>query len=199
MSPLKALLKNIAMLAIFIALYIYHDGFNFGKFSKYIVAAVIVTSITLPFILNPVQLDYAESYLNKPENNFYLPLDTLYNKAVLGNPPKTLSKGKKIILFFSLSCSHCRIAAKKVRTINKINPAIPFYMVLNGKEEKLASFFDDTNTESIDHCMLKGNSFTYLAGLSLPTIYLVNNSTVEHVVDYIHLDQQELESWLAKP
>lgn len=199
MSPLKALLKNIAMLAIFVGLYIYHEGFSFGKFSKYIVVVLIVISITLPFILNPVQLDYAESYLNKPENNFNLPLDTLYDNASLNTPPKTLSKGKHIILFLSLTCSHCRIAAKKVRTINKLNPAIPFYMVLNGKEEKLTEFFNDTHTENIDHCMLKGQSFVYLAGLSLPIIYLVNNSVVEHQVDYIHLDQKELENWLAKP
>ena len=199
MSPLKALLKNIAMLGIFIALYIFHEGFSFGKFSKYIVTALIITSIALPFILNPVQLNYAESYLNKPENNFNLPLDTLYDNASLGTPPKTLSTGKHIILFFSLTCSHCRIAAKKIRTINKINPNIPFYMVLGGPKEKLTSFFDDTNTENIGHCMLKGHSFIYLAGLTLPVIYLVNNSVVEHQVDYIHLDQQELENWLAKP
>jgi len=199
MSPLKALLKNIAMLVIFIALYIFHDGFNFGKFSKHIVIAISIISGALPFILNPVQLDYAESYLNKPENNFKIPLDTLYNNASLGTPPKTLSKGKHIMLFFSLTCSHCRIAAKKIRTINKLNPSIPFYMVLGGPKEKLVPFFDDTHTENIGHCMLKGHSFIYLAGLTLPVIYLVNNSVVEHQLDYIHLDQKELENWLAKP
>jgi hypothetical protein len=61
MSPLKALLKNIAMLAIFIALYVFHDGFTFGKFSKYIVAALIITSCVFPFILTPVQLSYSEA------------------------------------------------------------------------------------------------------------------------------------------
>ncbi|HKC69832.1 MAG TPA: MauE/DoxX family redox-associated membrane protein [Bacteroidia bacterium] len=199
MSPLNALLKNIAMLAVFIALYIYHSGFSFGRFSKYIVIAVSIIACALPFILNPVQLDYAEAYLNKPETNFALPLDTLYKNATLSQPPKTLSKGKHVVLFFSLTCSHCRIAAKKVRTINKLNPAIPFYMVLNGKEEKLTPFFDDTHTEGIDHCMLKGQPFTYLAGVSLPVIYLVNNGVVEHQLDYITLDQKELENWLAKP
>jgi hypothetical protein len=199
MSPLKALLKNVAMLAIFIALYIYHAGFSFGRFSKYIVIGITAISIALPFILNPIELNYSEAYLNRPENNSKLPLDTLYNNATLNTPPKSLSKGKHIILFFSLTCSHCRIAAKKVRTINKLNPSIPFYMVLNGKDENLAAFFDDTHTESINHCILKGNSFIYLAGLALPTIYLVNNSIVENQVDYIHLDQQELENWLAKP
>jgi hypothetical protein len=199
MSPLKALLKNIGMLVIFIALYIYHDGFSFGKFSKHIVIGLSLISCALPFILNPVQLNYSKAYLNRPEENFKLPLDTLYNNAFLKTPPKELSKGKHIMLFFSLTCSHCRVAAKKIRTINKLNPSIPFYMVLNGKEEKLTSFFDDTHAENIPYCMLKGHSFIYLAGIALPVIYLVNNGVVEHQVDYIQLDQKEIEKWLVKP
>lgn len=198
MSPAKALLKNILMLVLFVVLYIFHTGFSFGRVSKYIVIAITLTSIALPFILNPVQLDYSESYLNKPENNYKLELDTLYNNAYLNTPPKELSKGKYIISFMSLTCPHCRIAAKKVHIMNQKNPAIPFYFVLNGENDKLKAFFDDTHTENIGHCMLKGSHFIYLGGVSLPTILLVNNSVVEHQVDYIILDQQEIEKWLTK-
>jgi hypothetical protein len=196
MSPLKALIKNILMLGIFVALYIFHTGFNFGRFSKYIVIAVGLTSIALPFILNPVQLDYSEAYLNKPSTNYKLELDTLYNNAYSNIPPKKLSKGKYIISFMSLTCPHCRIAAKKIHILNEKNPSIPFYFVLNGKEEKLKAFFDDTHTENIPNCMLKGSHFIYLGGVVLPAILLVNNSIVEHQVDYITLDQQEIEKWL---
>jgi len=196
MSPLKALIKNILMLGVFIALYIFHTGFSFGRFSKLIVIIIALTSIALPFILNPVQLDYSEAYLNKPSTNYKLELDTLYNNAYLNTPPKTLSKGKYIISFMSLTCQHCRIAAKKIHILNEKNPSIPFYFVLNGKEEKLKAFFDDTHTENISHCMLKGSHFIYLGGIALPTILLVNNSIVEHQVDYITLDQQEIEKWL---
>jgi hypothetical protein len=37
-----------------------------------------------------------------------------------------------------------------------------------------------------------------LAGTNMPAIYLVNNSIVEHDVDYMSLDQGELEEWLKK-
>ena len=198
MSPLKALLKNILMLGLFVALFIFHKGFGYGRFSKLIVIIVSLTSIALPFILNPVELDYSEAYLTKPENNSELPLDTLYNKAYLNSPPKELSKGKHIISFMSLTCPHCRIAAKKIHILNEKNPAIPFYFVLNGENDRLQAFFDDTHTENIPYCMLKGKSFVYLAGLALPTIYLINNSKVEHEVNYITLDQQEIEKWLDK-
>ena len=32
----------------------------------------------------------------------------------------------------------------------------------------------------------------------MPAIYMVNNSVVEHDVNYIDLDQGEIEKWLAK-
>ena len=72
-------------------------------------------------------------------------------------------------------------------------------MILNGKPGDLARFFEDTHTENVPYCMLKGSHFIYLAGLTLPTIYLVNNSVVETEVDYIILDQEEIEKWLNKP
>jgi hypothetical protein len=46
--------------------------------------------------------------------------------------------------------------------------------------------------------MLLGRNFIYLAGMDMPTIYLVNNSTVEHWVNYIDLDQQEIEKWVSE-
>ena len=198
MSPLKALIKNILMLAIFAALYLFHEGWKYGRFSKLIIIVIALISISLPFILNLVQLNYAESYLNKPENNYKLALDTLYNNAYLNVPPRELSKSKHIISFMSLTCPHCRIAAKKIHILNEKNPLIPFYFVLNGKDENLKTFFNDTHTENIGHCMLKGSHFIYLGGVALPLILLINNSMVETQVDYITLDQQEIEKWLAK-
>lgn len=78
------------------------------------------------------------------------------------------------------------------------NPDISFYFVLNGDEENLKPFFEDTHTETIPHCMLLGKSFVYLAGMDMPTIYLVNNSVVEHWVNYIDLDQAEIEKWMKQ-
>jgi hypothetical protein len=198
MTPLQALLKNIAMLIVLGGLYKLHEGWNYGKISKYILAALLILSLVLPFILNPVRLDYSEAYLNKPETNYKLELDTLYNNALLNVPPKELSKGKQVISFMSLTCPHCRIAAKKIHIMNQKNPAIPFYFVLNGKKENLAAFFEDTHTQNIPYCMLKGSHFIYLGGVSLPSIYLVNNSIVENQPGYMTLDQQEVEKWLLK-
>ncbi len=198
MTPLQALIKNIIMVALCLVLYKYHEGWQLSKKYRYLILLPYATSLAMPFILNPIELDYSEAYLNKPESNYKIELDTLYKNASLAIPPKTLSQGKHIIAFMSLTCPHCRIAAKKMRIIHERNPEIPFYFVLNGKDEKLQTFFDDTHTENIPHCMLRGRSFVYLAGTSMPSIYLVNNSVVEHEVNYLDLDQTEVEKWLEK-
>jgi hypothetical protein len=111
-------------------------------------------------------------------------------------PPTTLSKGKHIISFMSMSCPHCRIAAKKMRIIHEKNPRISMYFVLNGEDEKIEPFFEDTKAKDIHYCILNGKNFIYLAGLNMPAIYMVNNSVVENWVDYMHLDQNEIEKWL---
>ncbi|MBL7887902.1 MAG: DoxX family membrane protein [Bacteroidia bacterium] len=198
MTPLHALIKNIGMLGAFAVLYKLHPGWEWKDKKRYLLLIPIVTSLAMPFILNPVELDYSQAYLNKPEENFKLELDSLYNNATLNIPPKTLSEGKHVIAFMSLKCPHCRIAAKKIRIMHERNPDISFYFVLNGDEENLKPFFEDTHTETIPHCMLLGKSFVYLAGMDMPTIYLVNNSVVEHWVNYIDLDQSEIEKWMEQ-
>ena len=199
MTPFWALVKNMVLLSILIILYKFHTGWD-NKISTFIFWISLVTSLALPFIWNPVELNYSEAYLNKPEENYPIPMDSLYNYASLNIPPKTLSQGKHIIAFMSLTCPHCRIAANKMRIIHERNPSVPFYFVLNGEEKNLKIFFDNTHTEDIPHCMLVGgktiNHFIYLAGMQMPAIYMINNSVVEHTVNYMDLDQREIEKWL---
>jgi len=198
MTPLQALIKNIGMLGAFAVLYKFHEGWEVKGKKRFALIVPVLASLAMPFILNPVELDYSQAYLNKPEENFKLELDSLYKDATLNIPPTTLSQGKHVMAFMSLKCPHCRIAAKKIRIIHERNPSLSFYFVLNGDDENLKPFFEDTHTEDIPHCMLLGRNFIYLAGMDMPTIYLVNNSTVEHWVNYIDLDQKEIEKWVAE-
>jgi len=197
MTPLEALIKNgITLIACFF-IYKYYDGFNYGKVSKWLLGVLFLGSFALPHILNYVDLDYSSAYLTKKEDHFNLELDSLYKDAKKNSPPTSLSKGKHIIAFMSMSCPHCRIAAKKMRIIHEKNPSISMYLVLNGEDEKIKPFFEDTKATDIQYCILNGKNFIYLAGLDMPAIYMVNNSVVENWVDYMHLDQTEIEKWLA--
>ncbi|MFL5752499.1 MAG: MauE/DoxX family redox-associated membrane protein [Bacteroidia bacterium] len=199
MTPLQALIKNVIMLALTWLIYKFHSGVDYKRFTNYILGIVLIASFVMPHVLNYVDLDYSQAYLDSPQDQFKLELDSLYKDAKVNVPPKDLSSGKRIIAFMSLTCPHCRIAAKKMRIIHERNPAIPMYFILNGEDAELKPFFEDTKTENIPWCMLLGRNFVYLAaGTNMPAIFLVNNSVVEHRIDYMNMDQSEIEKWLAE-
>ncbi len=197
MTPVEALIKNGITLIACYFIYKYYDGLNYGKVSKWLFGILFLSAFALPHILNYVDLDYSSAYLTKKEDHFKLELDSLYKDAKKNIPPTSLSKGKHIIAFMSMSCPHCRIAAKKLRIMHEKNPSISMYLVLNGEDKKIKPFFEDTKATNIDYCILNGKNFIYLAGLDMPAIYMVNNSVVENWVDYMHLDQTKIEEWLA--
>lgn len=199
MTPAQALGKNAIMFGVSLLIWRFYTGFDYGKISRILMGLVIITSFSLPHILNYVDLDYSEAYLHKPEDHFKLELDSLYKDAKINTPPRGLCQGKHIIAFMSATCPHCRIAAKKLRLFKEEDPNLPIYIVLNGDDNKIKLFFEDTKATNIPYCKLNGRNFVYLAGLSMPMIYLVNNSVVETNVNYMQLDQDEIEKWLTLP
>ncbi len=194
MTPLQALIKNSLMIGLLLIIYFFHKGLEW-RMSFYFIIFNTLASLALPHILNYVELSYSEHYLVKKETAYPLGLDTLFKYATLHKPPKELKKGKHIIAFMSLTCPHCRITAKKIRLMKELNPNLPFYFVLNGDEKDLTTFFEDTKATNIPYCMLLGKPFVYLAGLRLPSIYLVKDDSVINRVDYIRLQQTEIEKW----
>src|ERR1035437_8147995 len=197
MTPLQALIKNAIMLLVTALIFNNHKGFSFKK-DIILFYTLALASLATPHILNYVDLDYSEAYLTKHEDFYKIELDTLYKYAKINTPPKSLSIGKHVIAFMSATCPHCRIAAKKMKIIKEKNPAIPVYLVLNGDEKDFKIFFEDTKATNIPYCNLNGKGFIFLAGTTMPYICLINNSMVENTVDYMRLDQEQIENWLKK-
>lgn len=196
MTPLESIIKNLVMIAVAAFLYFMRHDITY-RFQKLLIILGIVASLSLPFILNPP--DFIATYRFQKETTGYkLELDTLYTSTDLIPPKVDLRKGKHVIAFMSLTCKHCRVAAYKMHIMNKENPDLPFYFILNGKEENLKSFFDDTKTSNIPYMMLPKDRFLKLAGPSWPSILFVNNSIVEEKPNFITLNYDMVTTWLKK-
>jgi hypothetical protein len=196
MSPLESIIKNLVMLLIAVVLFIWHKGFNL-PFKKIIIPVVCLASLSLPFILNPP--DFIMAYQSRQETVGYkMNLDTLYNSPDLKKPEVELRKGKHILAFMSLTCSHCKIAAYKIHLIKKEDPEISFYFIFNGDLKNLQPFFDETKTSDIPHMILNGQRFIDLAGYVMPSIVFLNNSVVEQKTDYLNLSEKKLKLWYKK-
>ena len=196
MTPLESIIKNLVMIGVAAFLYFMRHDITY-RFQKLLIILGIIASLSLPFILNPP--DFIASYRFQKETTGYkLDMDTLYTSTDIVPPKVDLRKGKHIIAFMSLTCKHCRVAAYKMHIMNKENPDIPFYFILNGKEENLKPFFDDTKTSNIPYMMLPKERFLELAGPSWPAIMFVNNSVVEEKPNFITLNYDMAMNWLKK-
>lgn len=196
MSPSSSLLKNIILLLLLILLHRYHNGLQ-KKWVQITSISLLVVVTSLPFIIYALP-DQEPTWLKK--SKFQLDMSAIYTPALSSTPPSVdLRKGKHIIAFLSFSCPHCRMAAHKMHIMKEMNPAIPFYFVMAGREEYIKSFWKETAAESIPHTRLDADAFTGLVGYSWPVIYWVNNGWVEAETNYIIMSQGEIEKWLAKP
>lgn len=197
MTPLQAIVKNVVMIALGLLIYLLFEGWKI-KYNKLLLSLIAVTAIAVPFILNPVDYSYTSNNLEE-KINYPLELDLLYHPedSVKVEIPKTdLRKGKQVLAFISLTCQHCRVAAKKFRLIKKNNPELPIYFVLNGDTANYKAFIEDTKADNIPGSYCLGKTFIQLASTQLPRIYYLDNSVVVKKVDYFELNQYSIENWI---
>ncbi|MDP2385061.1 MAG: hypothetical protein Q8M29_01700 [Bacteroidota bacterium] len=198
MTPVESIIKNLALILVNIVLLKWGEEINLKKFRIPVISLLLVISIAIPYILNPVDLNYSKAYLMKKENQYFMPLDTLVNNAYIHPVSNEIKKSKHIVAYLSSSCPHCKIAATKLRIMKDKNKNLPLLFVINGEEEKVKVFLDETKSHNVAWTKLGERPFVYLAGTHLPSIVLVNNQTVEYDLNYFFLDQTEIENWLKK-
>ena len=197
MTPLQAIIKNLVMIAACLVVYFLFDGWKL-KYNKLVLSFIFVTVVIVPFIVNPIDYAYTSNNLDE-KINYPLELELLYepeDTAKVEIPKIDLRKGKHVVSFISLTCPHCRVAAKKFRLIKKNNPAISIYFLLNGDKKNYKEFIEDTHADNIPSSYCLGKTFVYLAGTTLPRIYYLDNGILVKKVDYYELSQYKIEDWI---
>jgi hypothetical protein len=197
MTPLQGIFKNLIMIAGALVVYFLYGGWR-TKYNALLLSLIAISSLAVPFVLNPV--DYAYTSNNLEEKiNYPLELDLLYHpedSSKVEIPSVDLRKGKQVLAFLSLTCSHCRVAAKKFRLIKKNDPALPIYFILNGEKNKYQDFITDTHADNIPSSFCLGKTFIQLSSAHLPRIYYLDNGIVVKKVDYFELNQYTIRSWI---
>jgi uncharacterized membrane protein YphA (DoxX/SURF4 family) len=195
MTPAESIFKNIVLISIAIIVYRLHQ-INSSRLQR-IWPFFLLAAFIAPFVLNPIDL-MAANYRQPEVTNFPFESELLYNDTITHKPQIDISKGKHIVAFFSMTCSHCRTSAFKMHVIEKRHPEIPFFMVLNGKESSLTSFLDETKSSNIPYMILHGMPFAKITGGSVPTIYWIKDGIVVKKSNYISLEEADILEWLKK-
>ena len=199
MTPLQAIIKNAIMFGLLFIVYFIYEGWKI-KYNSLLLSFVGVTLILTPFIINPIDYNYTSNNLDE-KVNYPLALNLLFqpeDSSKVEIPKVDIRKGNHVVAFLSLKCPHCKIAAKKFRLIKKNNPQISIYFILNGQKSDYYNFIEETKADNIPYSFCLGKTFVKLASFRLPRIYYLYNGIVFRKVDYLELNQYEIEAWYNK-
>lgn len=196
MTPMQALIKNAALLLFLFVAYGLYPA-NGIPLPKWLLAVTAILTLTVPFILNPVDLSVSASH-DEEALNYPIDVHWLYENPNDHSPAVDLTRGKHIIAFFSVSCPHCRLAAYKLHVMYKRDPKLPIYVVLNGDKSDLPEFFEETKSDNLPHVLFKGENYLKMSGPKLPAIYWVKDGIVVNKINYMKLSQEEIEKWLSE-
>lgn len=182
MSPLWALLKNIGMIAAVLFLRRFHSIPPY-KNQELLAMALGMATLVGPFLKEPLSskdesIDLAPLYASSPA------------------PSVDLRQRRQVLAFMSLTCPHCREAAKKFRELRATDPSLPIFMVLNGLPEQEAGFFEETGAQEVPHLLFRNKeAFRKMAGPYVPSIYYVGNSVIKRKVSYPELSALSIRQW----
>lgn len=197
LTPIESIIKNFVLLLLSYYLYKNHLGIQL-KFEKIILISLGLISLSIPFILTPINFQSTEQNLEETLN-YKLDLDPLYAAGKKDMPKENLREGKRIIAFLSLTCPHCKLGAFKLHLMHKNNPNIPIYFVLNGENQNLPAFLEESKSFDMPYTFMTAEEgFVKCAGVKLPAILWVENGIVVKKIKYKYLNQDEIEAWLAE-
>jgi len=184
MSPMWSLVKNAVLIIIVCVLLAFKPQSKTKSVTERIIVLIAFLLVVTPFVIYPPRL----------------PLEMLYAKDQPQQPVKNLRKGKHIVCLLSLTCSHCRHAARMIHEINTKDSSIPFYFIFSDRKTDLESllkdFFQETKTENIPHHVAGEKAFIRLAGKAVPAIYFMNGDEIDRKVDFPDLNDDYINKWL---
>lgn len=183
LSPTSSLLKNIFLLLL---LYFASKSSPISfKFSRLVWIVFLPILLILPFILNlpeSMQKQHAVEY-NKTEVTKFIDRDDL---------PIDLKKSRRVVCFFSTSCSHCKLAAKKMEVakqeygISESDVLYCFYM----PKKSLQDFQAETDIKVVNYIVMDHSIFNLTEGV-LPLIIIVDNGEVAEQMSNQTFDEEK--------
>lgn len=196
MSPLQGIFKNVGLIVMSLVALLLKSN-NSLKIPNFINILLSLACLALPFILNPILLN-PELRSNSSEEGKPYNLSTLYTHATY-KPKVDVTRGKWLLAFFSTACSHCKLAAKTIAVIQKQNPEVKTFLVINGDTAKVTKFLNETNCDNIPWQNFKGpKEWLQIAGPELPNMILLQNDTVVKKLEQYTLNGDKISKWFRE-
>ncbi|MFB0925683.1 MAG: hypothetical protein QMB65_10460, partial [Vicingaceae bacterium] len=134
----------------------------------------LIVAFTSTFLLNRIGLHNLQGIeVNERIDYSRLPVDYKSNEKV------DFSKGKKMIAFFSNSCSHCLNASRIFSSISKGQDVHNLYYVIGAKTDQSLNEFLDKSDSDFPIIWIEGDDFFKYSGGRLPAIVYLKDGIIK--------------------
>lgn len=194
MTPIQSIVKNAVLLAL--TIYLFFAKPHILAYSKWWMAVIpALCSVSTVFILNMPDSYWVKNY--KPDyKTGEIDYDHLPRTFSNGETVE-MNKGKKLLLFFSVSCPHCKQAAQKISIMKKRNPNLPAYVFFWGAPQGLYPFIKETKLD-LPYAFYNHLNFMKIVDGAVPAIMIVENGKVLVRWDKMTLDTERIEQEFLK-
>ena len=183
MSPAWALVRNGAMIGGALLMYVL-PRFKTYTATKILGALSVITAIALPIVFS-----------EKAEQPVPIRLTSIYTHGT-PKPSAEVTRGRHLVAFFSLTCPHCKTAAKTLADIRRQDSSLSVLMVLGGKEKRLDEFFSQSGSKAVPYTHVQPwDSFTRMAGPYVPAIFFVEDSRVVRQLRPSAITRSAIANW----
>lgn len=194
-TPLQAIVKNLLTIGILWLVHRFeHQDISTNPIKTwhhllYLLLGISSAAANIPNFLNPVPVAL--------ENPSFFDRTLLQESSTLPGGSFHFERQEPyLIAFLSMSCGHCRIAAERLSSMQRLNPKLPIFIVLNGDSSALHDYRAQQKIESIPYTLLEAAPFIQLAGTSVPVLFIVQNDSVRYDLNLYQLNGKQLEGLL---
>jgi len=187
-SPTESLIKN-ALLLVF--LFFSSRSVPFGwRYANLLIPALLLFSLAAPFVVDRPENMMEDKRVSYDGERLSVFLEK-------GEVPAGLRRGKKILCFYSTSCSHCRIAARKMDIIMDkygIPDSLSFWGIYDPKG-KMEEFISESGIRRQKSVFLDSEIFAITEG-RLPLILLMEDGGVVEMMSNQTLSEEKVSSFV---
>lgn len=190
MTPGISILKNLALL-ILLGILWKKSHSESSTALHWLASIVLGIVVVVPFVL----------YKGQPTS---VQLSKLYSPERKEMPQTDLRKGKHFVGFLSLSCPHCRVAAAELSQMKTSDTSLPIYFVFMDPEndtvktDMLKDFMEETKARNIPYSFLEQKPFREIAGLFVPAMFWLKDTTIVRRINVPDLNKKELQLWIKE-
>jgi thiol-disulfide isomerase/thioredoxin len=196
LTPLEGILKNVALggLSSYLLIKLPADIQSNGR--RWLTIGIALLSMASPFVIYKV--DLPEKITVNGSERTWIDFSPVYTDELAPGPAIDIRNGKVLVMFASLSCEHCRVAASKLELIKSRHPQWNVLIIYNGKEELISDFHRDAQLKNTP-CFLfnDGEALARMVGVGFPTILLLENASVAANLNYAELQEANLETFFG--